>query len=149
MKKASRELKKLYCAYKRLREAIFSQRWLRFATVGGIATLSYFALGLLFVRLIGMPVLIGNALAYALSFAVSYIGQSKWTFQASGSHLRMLPKFAAAQLAGLGLNTVIVGFCVLHGVSYLLSMLIATLAVPAIVYLLCKFWVFSKADKDV
>lgn len=117
--------------------------------VGGAASLAYILLGLLFVNLWGMPVLAGNALAYALSFIVSYMGQSLWTFRTTGpgsgfSHWGMLPRFAAAQALGLGLNAVIVWLLMRLGLTYEAAMPMAVLLVPVIVYLLCKHWVFRR-----
>lgn len=123
-------------------------RIIRFGIVGGAATLSYYLLGLLFVTFFHLPILLGNFLAYALSFVVSYLGQSKWTFEARGSHASMLPRFAIAQLIGLGLNTVIIAACDSIHIIYEISMLIAVITVPAIVYLICKYWVFPEKQSQ-
>lgn len=125
-----------------LLKKILEDRRVRFTLVGGAASASYFGLGLLFVNLIGMPVLVGNALAYALSFIVSYLGQSMWTFRASGSHMVMLLRFGITQLMGLGINFLIVGACVNMGIFYPAAMAIAICVVPVFVYLICKYWVF-------
>lgn len=126
---------------------LLARRWVRFGMVGGAASLSYILLGLLFVNLWGMPVLAGNALAYALSFIVFYLGQSLWTFQVAGpgsglSHWAMLPRFAATQAMGLGLNSVIIWLLMRFGLTYEVAMPMAVLLVPVMVYLLCKYWVF-------
>lgn len=119
-------------------------RLFRFGVVGGAATASYFLLGLLFVNLLSFPPLLGNALAYALSFIVSYLGQCLWTFEAkNGSHLKMLPRFAIAQGIGLVINSCIIVICMRLGLGYELSMLVAIFLVPVFVYLVCKFWVFT------
>ena len=128
---------------------LLARRWVRFGMVGGAASLSYILLGLLFVNLWGMPVLAGNALAYALSFIVFYLGQSLWTFQVAGpgsglSHWAMLPRFAATQAMGLGLNSVIIWLLMRFGLSYEVAMPMAVLLVPVMVYILCKVWVFKK-----
>ena len=65
--------------------AVLAVRWGRFGIVGGAASVSYALLGLLFVNGLRLPALWGNALAYVLSFIVSYLGQSLWTFRAAGS----------------------------------------------------------------
>lgn len=122
--------------------ALLGLRWVRFGLVGACATASYAGLGLLFVDVIGLPVLAGNGLAYALSFIVSYLGQSVWTFGATGGHARVLPRFALAQGIGLVLNSAIVWLCMALGLSYPLSMFLAIFMVPVFVYLLCKYWVF-------
>ena len=129
---------------------ILARRWVRFGIVGGAASVSYFALGLLFVNVLQLPTLAGNALAFALSFIVSYLGQCLWTFRAAdsaagiASHRTMLPRFAATQAVGLCCNSAIVWLLVNMGVPYAWAMPIAVLLVPVIVYALCKVWVFKK-----
>ncbi|MFT4301245.1 MAG: GtrA family protein [Desulfovibrio sp.] len=128
---------------------LLGKRWIRFGMVGGAATLTYVLLGLLFVNLWGMHVLMGNALAYALSFIVSYLGQSLWTFgtasSASGlSHWTRLARFAAAQALGLGLNSAIIWLLMRLSLTYEVAMPVAVLLVPVMVYLLCKYWVFRQ-----
>lgn len=122
-----------------------NRRTFRFSVVGAAATFSYFLLGLLFVNFLAMPTFVGNSLAYLLSFAVSYLGQCLWTFEATGSHGRMLPRFALAQLLGLVINSFIIGFCMRMRLTYMLSMLVAILIVPIIIYFMCKFWVFKQS----
>lgn len=122
------------------------QRWIRFGVVGAAATLSYFLLGLLFVNFMRMPLLIGNGFAYVLSFFVSYAGQSRWTFQAKARDVSMLPRFAAAQAAGLGLNSCIIEICSRLGMMYEISMILAIVIVPVFVYLVCKYWVFRHKE---
>lgn len=122
----------------------FAQRWVRFGLVGGAATLSYFLLGIFFVNLIKIPLLLGNGLAYCLSFFISYAGQSRWTFQAEGKDSIMMLRFALAQAAGLGLNSLIIEACSDLGLLYEISMAITIATVPIFVYLLCKLWVFRQ-----
>lgn len=117
---------------------------IRFIIIGALATFSYFILGLFFVTLLNFPTLIGNALAYILSFVISYLGQSKWTFKAKGSHKAMLPRYALAQLIGLVLNSQIIVLCLKWGMPYFPAMIVASAIVPVIVYLICKYWVFRK-----
>ncbi len=123
---------------------LLARRWIRFGLVGGAATLSYALLGLLFVNVWGLPVLAGNALAYVISFFVSYWGQSAWTFRAKSGHKSMLPRFAATQALGLGLNSAIIWLLTGLDLSYELAMPVAVILVPVFVYLLCKYWVFRQ-----
>lgn len=122
------------------------RRWVRFGVVGGLATLCYAALGLCFVNGMGLPALAGNALAYVLSFVVSYLGQSRWTFQADGRHRAMLPRFAATQGLGLAANSAVIWLLMAAGLPYAWAMLLAAALVPALVYALCAFWVFRRPD---
>ena len=121
---------------------LLAKRWMRFCIVGGAATLVYYFSGLFFVSLLGLPVLAGNALAYLVGFAVSYLGQALWTFRAEGSHRAMLPRFAATQAVGLALNSGIIWLLMAAGMSYAVAMWVAIAAVPVVVYFICKLWVF-------
>ena len=129
---------------------MLAKRWVRFGIVGGAASVSYFLLGLLFVSVLALPTLAGNALAYALSFIVSYLGQCLWTFRAAdagagiATHRTMLPRFAATQAVGLCCNSAIVWLLMQLGVPYAWAMPVAVLLVPVMVYMLCKVWVFKK-----
>ena len=121
---------------------LLARRWMRFCIVGGAASLTYYFCGLFLVSLLGLPVLPGNTLAFVLSFAVSYLGQCLWTFRAEGSHRTMLPRFAATQGVGLGINTGIIWLLTAAGMSYAVAMWVAIAAVPVAVYFICKLWVF-------
>ena len=126
---------------------LLARRWVRFGLVGGAATLCYGLLGLFFVTVCALPALLGNALAYAISFIVSYCGQCLWTFRAGGTdgHRVMLPRFAATQGIGLGCNSLIIWLLMTAGMRYETAMPIAILLVPVMVYTLCKYWVFRSA----
>lgn len=102
---------------RRFVQSLLARRWVRFGLMGGLATLCYALLGLLFVNVWALPLLVGNGLAYLISFFVSYLGQSLWTFQARGGHRAMLPRFAATQAVGLGLNSCIVWLLVRLGLA--------------------------------
>lgn len=124
-------------------QCLLWQRWFRFGIVGFAATAAYYLLGLLCVYWLSCPILVGNAIAYILSFAISYTGQALWTFQARSSHKKMLPKFAIAQAIGLGINSLIIKVSTNCGLAYSLAMLVAIVIVPVFVYFICKFWVFA------
>lgn len=129
----------------RLIRSLLARRWVRFGIVGGVATLVYFCCGLFLVMLCGLPALVGNALAYIISFGISYLGQSLWTFEAGdGAHRSMLPRFAATQAFGLALNSCIIWLLMRLGLAYEWAMPVAIALVPVVVYLICKYWVFRR-----
>ena len=121
---------------------LLARRWMRFCLVGGAASLTDYFCGLFFVSLLGLPVLAGNAVAFVISFAVSYLGQALWTFQGRGGHRTMLPRFAATQGVALGLNSALIWLLMAAGLSYPVAMWVAIAAVPVAVYFICKLWVF-------
>lgn len=132
---------------KALLRPIFTDRAFRFVLVNLLRLVLYVGSGLIFVSVWGWPLLLGNACAYLVGFFVSYFSFSLWIFKAEGDHADMIVKFAFVQLAGLGLNTVIVSVVTNMGAPYPLSMCVAFLLVPAFVYRACKHWVFRKKKK--
>ncbi|MEG2172272.1 MAG: GtrA family protein [Desulfovibrionaceae bacterium] len=119
----------------------FGLRWVRFGIVGAISTAIYAGLGIAF-DWWKWPVLVGNATAYVLSFVFSYLAQRKWTFRSNLPHAQLLPKYAALQAAGLGLNTAIIVVLMYVGLPYVVSMSVAIVLVPFFVYIVNKLWVF-------
>ncbi|MDR1856710.1 MAG: GtrA family protein [Desulfovibrio sp.] len=120
---------------------------MRFGAVGGTSSIVYGSIGLLTVKLMGLPVLVGNTIAYVISFVVSYLGQSLLTFQAHLQHKSMLPKYMATQGIGFGLNSVIIWVLTGIGLAYEYAMPIAIFLVPVVVYMLCKYWVFPQSQR--
>lgn len=122
-----------------------ASRWARFAIIGFAASVTYYLFGLLLVNICKLNLLFGNAVAFIISFAVSYLGQARWTFQSSNLIRETLPKFAAIQLVALFFNGFIIDFlCRKVHLPYPLAMLAAIAIVPVAVYVTCKFWVFRK-----
>lgn len=127
--------------------AALRRRFGRYVVTGVLATLTYFLGGLFFVRLLGWPLLAGNACAFALGFVVSYTGQRFWTFgEARGRHAVFLPRFALTQLAGLAANSLVVGVLDRLACPYEISMIVAGALVPLLTYALLRFWVFRNAE---
>lgn len=132
-----------------LSRAALEHTFARYLVTGGLATLAYFLGGLFFVRLLGWPLLPGNACAFLLGFLVSYTGQRFWTFrQARGRHTVFLPRFALAQAAGLVANSLIVAVLDRTGCPYEFSMVVASALVPLLTYALLRFWVFRCAEEQ-
>lgn len=125
--------------------AFFGQRWVRFGIVGGLSTAIYVALGIS-CEWLHIPVLLGNAIAYVLSFVFSYLAQRSWTFQSKLPHSQLLPKYAALQAGGLGLNTCIIAVLMHFGLPYVIAMGIAVVLVPFVVYIFNKVWVFRTPE---
>jgi putative flippase GtrA len=125
--------------------SLFASRWTRFGFMGGVSTLSYFLFGCLLVTVLGLPVFLGNALAYLLAFGISFTGQCRWTFHARGDLRSMLPRYALVQAAGLVLNTCLIWLLGRAGLPYIMSMPVAALLVAFVTYILCKYFVFRSA----
>jgi putative flippase GtrA len=117
----------------------------RFAVVGGIATVSHFAVAVVLVEGPGLAPVLANFIAFCAAVLVSYLGNHSWTFGATGEHLFHLPRFAAIAVTGLALNQAIVYTMVEGaGADYRLALVVVVLVVPALSFTLNRGWAFSR-----
>jgi len=118
---------------------------IRFGITGVLATLTHV---LLFVALVEMaqlrPVWAAGP-AFLAAVGVSYGLNYGWTFEASGPHHVMAPRFFVVALTGLGLNLLITWLVVdVGGYAYGLALAAVVVVVPLVTYLLSRFWVFGR-----
>lgn len=114
----------------------------RFGIVGITATLTYVGASF-FAASTGFSPYLANLVGYLASVAISYFGHAVITFRSSKPHSVQGPKFVAVSCLTYGLTNLIV-FAVVDLMEH--SFMAATLAVacsiPAITWLLSRFWVF-------
>lgn len=122
---------------------------IRFGIVGIIATGVHIGLFVFFIEILVITPVWANIFAYTFAFIVGFIGHFLWTFKL---HTRKqyrawkpaLLKFMVVSLFGLLLNTasvfIVVNILNLH---YLYAVLVMVTAIPAIVFLLSKLWVYA------
>jgi putative flippase GtrA len=109
--------------------------------VGGAATLTHLAVALAIVSAhTRVAPLHANLAAFCVAFLVSYLGHRYFTFKAPGAPVR----FLAAALLGLLVNNVVLVALLAAGLSDRLAIGVAALAAPGVVFLVSKFWVFSR-----
>lgn len=119
-------------------------QFLRFCVIGVAATLTHFVVAVVMVELAGLPVLWANTVAFVTAFAVSYIGNHRWTFALDGGHVRFLPRFVATQVAGFGLNQAIVWLIAIRiGADYRLGLAAALVVVPVVTFVISRLWAFA------
>ncbi|MDD6181098.1 MAG: GtrA family protein [Desulfovibrionaceae bacterium] len=119
-------------------------RLVRYFFVGGLATGVYMLAGIVFDWLWPQHTLTANTLAFCVAFIVSYAGQRYLTFTSSTATAAQAgPRFLITQLAGLGLNTLIVAALLHLGVHYYICMPVASLLVPLAMYPIQKRWAFG------
>jgi putative flippase GtrA len=122
---------------------------LRFALVGGGATVTHVAVALLLAEAGGWTPLWANFAAFCCAFSVSYRGNHGWTFAMRGAHRHHFPRFAVVALLGLALNQSIVALVVGElGWSYRLALALVVLVVPAATFALNRWWVFAAPDSS-
>lgn len=120
---------------------------MKFATVGGGATLVHVLAALTLNGLAHVAPLRANFLAFLVASCVSYAGNWFWTFEGSSSHGFSLPRFAALSLSCFALNQAIVyGVVEQLGRPLWLAMIPVVIVVPAFGFWLSKTKIFISGD---
>ncbi|HRF45765.1 MAG TPA: GtrA family protein [Candidatus Competibacteraceae bacterium] len=121
-----------------------ANQFLRFAIIGGTATVTHIITALALNEILGLPALTANFLAFTTAVLVSYWGNHSWTFSRQGQHDHYLPRFVVVALTGMVLNQIIVYTMVdLGHWSYRLALAIVVFMVPLITFTLNRLWVFE------
>lgn len=120
-------------------------RLFKFGFSGAVATLVHVAVLAVLVERVDVSPVPASVLAFCCAVLVSYGLNYKWTFPASGSHEFLLPRFALVATLGLGLNAGITYLVVnVGGMWYGYALLLVVATVPAMTFLLSKYWAFAQ-----
>lgn len=111
-------------------------QFLRFASIGAIATAVHYALLITLVRSGAATPPIATTVGFSLGALVNYLLNYRYTFESDKPHLDALPKFITTALCGAALNYLVVRAGIALGQHYLIAQLGATALV-----LLWNFWV--------
>jgi putative flippase GtrA len=120
-------------------------QWLRFAAVGVSNTLLSTAVfaGLFH---LGVPYLLGSALAFALGALNSYTLNRRWTFRSRGRRAPELARFICVQAVGLGANLALLAVLVQGaGIRHVFAQALAFPAASIITFALSRQWAFKPA----
>lgn len=124
-------------------EWLLRRRFVRFACVGGAATLLQFLLLALFVELLAVNAVLASASAFAMSAAFNYWLNYHFTFTSRASHWRTLPKFVLVALIGLAINTASFAL-LLIAFHYLPAQCIATGVTLVCNFALHQYWIYRR-----
>lgn len=117
---------------------------MRFALTGGAATLAHLAVAMLLIQLDVQP-LVGNAVAFAIAFLVSFLGHHWFTFAGHGAAAsRTLPRFTV--VAGVGfLGNEILLFLLLNtgALAPEAAVVLSTGCAAASTFMLSRRWAFA------
>lgn len=116
-----------------------------FGAVGITSSLTHLLMVYLFVNHLKLQPAIANIFAFLIAYPVSFFGHSYLTF-ASRPHRRHLSfyRFLIVAVLGFLLNEgLYLIFLYYTSFHYLLSLGIILIIVPAITFVLSKFWAFS------
>lgn len=102
-------------------------QFLRFAVVGGIATIIQFSILVALVELAHANELIANAIGFVIAATANYLMNRYFTFSGTTSHAGYgMLKFAVTSLIGLGINSLIFKAFMSVGVYYMIAWAFAT-----------------------
>jgi len=119
---------------------------LRFAVSGVLATATHVLVFVAGIELLDASPVIAAVPAFCTALLVSYGLNYRWTFDASGAHRVMLPRFTVVATTGLGLNVLITYMVVdVGGYWYGYALTAVITIIPLLTFLLSKFWVFKAA----
>lgn len=122
---------------------------IRFGIVGFLATIVHILVFVGSIELLDIVPLWANFPAFLVALVTSFIGHFTWTFRIQHRNLEnnwkaLIIKFMLVSFLGLGLNTLVVYLVVnLLGHPYQYAVLLMVSVVPAIVFLMQKYWAFS------
>jgi len=104
-----------------------TERFIRFALVGGIATATQYAILVVLVETIRVNAVFASAIGFLVSSVLNYRLNYSFTFGSDLPHTTAFPKFFFTALMGLLINTGTMFLLIdLLGVHYLLSQVAAT-----------------------
>jgi putative flippase GtrA len=116
----------------------------KYGTVGIAASMLHIASALVFYTAAGMPAALANAMAFLLSFAISFMGNYRWTFASTEAKSATLSRFFLLSVACFLLNqTLVVLAMTLIRLPFGVSVTLATLAASVAGFLGSHRWVFS------
>ncbi len=120
-----------------------STQLLRFAIVGGGATLIHVGAALTLNGVLGLSPLRANFVAFLAAWAFSYWGNFVWTFGAAVAHKTALPRFLALSAGLFAVNQAIVYVAVeFWGWPFWAALIPVVMIVPIAGFLASRFWAF-------
>lgn len=119
--------------------------FLRFGTVGLAATGIHWIVLSLVVETFGILTSLANGLAFLCAASVTYLGQSLWVFSARSHHNAMqVLRFTLSLAIGFVANVCIMALTIhVLGLPYQAGFLLGIIVVPALSFLINRFWVFN------
>lgn len=117
----------------------------RFGMVGMGATLTHLGVGLGLHYRFDVDAFAANFVAFGCALVVSYLGNSRFVFPQTGGGSGAFARFSSVAVLGLGLNQGIVFVGVaLWERPYWQALIVLVAVVPAMMFLLVKFWALRR-----
>ncbi len=116
----------------------------RYGLVGIIATVVHSGIALIMHELVGLVPFWSHATGFCGGLITAYLGHYHYSFKDDGAHKNRFPKFVISSLIGFGLHQggvlLLINYYQLDYTTQALPLLMVS--VPALTFLMSKFWVF-------
>ena len=126
-------------------EPSVNAQFLRYTSVGALATAVHYALLVLGVEAFGWPAFAASGFGAVVGAQVAYAGNRRFTFAHRGDVRASWPRFQATALVGAGVGMGIVALGVRWGVHYLVAQMVATGASLVLTFAINRAWSFRAA----
>lgn len=116
----------------------------RFGIVGVFASLLHFGIVVALVEYQGLHPATAFAVAFFISFQLSYWGHRLWTFKATTTtHRVALTRLLSLQIVNLLASESLFSFLLFNKIPYTIALLITLMIMPCFTFIFSKRWVFS------
>jgi putative flippase GtrA len=119
---------------------------LRFGLVGAAAAATHFAVAVACVRITGVDPQLANVIGFLIAFAVSFVGQWRWTFANHAAPVsRALPSFFFVSILGFATNALAYRWLLTHTtLRYDIALALVLVGVAAMTFVLSRYWAFRR-----
>jgi putative flippase GtrA len=116
----------------------------KYLVVGVLGTLTHLGLLYVTVEFLHFTPLLGSSTAFIWVVLQSYGLNRTWTFQSKKKHAITLPRYIVVSVAGF-LTNLLVMFVMINvlEVWYIIAQMVTILVIPAMNFLMNKYWTFS------
>ncbi len=123
---------------------------IRFGLVGLLSTITHMGTLIILVEIFKFLPLVASTIGFILAVIISYILNYSFTFDATGKHAIIFPRYCTVCIVGLMLNTGIMYLTVeILGIWYVIGQVCTLLVVPVSNFTLNKLWAFKVPDTNV
>lgn len=122
---------------------LLAKEIVRFIISGALATSIHIIIAFLWLHFINLNTFIANFCGFSCAFGVSYICQSLWVFKHKIAFFSCI-KFFLVQLSALVVSQLLTEM--LTNYSPYIKVLLVVITLPAITFIINKFWTFKSSQ---
>lgn len=122
---------------------------LRFGLVGAAAAAVHFIVAVALVRTLGLDPQAANVAGFVIAFALSFVGQWRWTFSVARAPLaRALPAFVVVAWLGFAANALAYRWLLNYtALRYDVALALVLIGVAMLTFVLSRFWAFRATPR--